>query len=145
MQSRRVHSEVDQLDMFRQPVLREVAPGKFVPSDPHIKELPEIILCRVVPLGNGEYTLQPFREDWLRMSKENLKLIGMAHQSDTLGRLAKAGFIEILPVAPGTKLLNLTSWYNHLRRVAACQADEENFWEVGKGNIELYREVGGWM
>lgn len=138
-------SILDQLELFRKPLLREVAPGRYVPTDPAIKDLPDVLLCKLVPTGRGEYRLDPFREDWLRMDAESLHLIGMHRQIDTLNRLAKAGFIEIVQVAPKTSLLNLTSWYNHLRRVAEVQADGERFWEEGKGNIEVYRETGGWM
>lgn len=135
----------DQLDLFRKPLLREVAPGRYVPTDAAIKDLPEVLLCKLVPTGDGEYRLDPFREDWLRMDADSLRQIGMHRQIDTLNRLAKAGFIEIVQVAPKTSLLNLTSWYGHLRRVAEVQADGERFWEEGRGNIELYRETGGWM
>lgn len=138
-------STFQQLDMFRKPLLREVAPGRYVPTDPDIHELPDVLLCKLTPCGNGEYRLDPFREDWLPIRKDTLQQIGMHRQVDTLNRLAKAGFIEIIAVAPQTHLLNLTSWYNHLRRVAEVQADGERFWEVGRGNIEVYREIGGWM
>jgi hypothetical protein len=134
-----------QEDLFRKPLLREIAPGRYVPTHPEAHEIPDTLLCHVVPVGNGEYTIQPFREDWMRCSGKNLAKIGMERSIDTLKRLAKAGFVEMVPVAPGTYLLNLTSWYNHLRRGASAQADEEEFWEPGRGNLEAYRETGGWM
>lgn len=136
---------VDQLDLFRKPVLREVAPGKFVPTAGASEDLPEVIPCRVRDLGNGEVALVPFREDWMRMDSENLKLLGLEKAQHTVKRLAAAGFIEAIKVAPHTWMLNVTSYYNHLRRIAEAQADGENFWEEGGGNREAYRQAGGWV
>lgn len=128
-----------QMDMFREPILRQVAPDRYVPTDPDL--VPDVLLCKVIPLDNGEYTIRPFREDWIRMCNSNLKLLGLANQRDTLVRLGRAGFVEVIQASPGMFLLNLTSWYNHLRRVAQCEADGESFWEPGKGNRELYLET----
>lgn len=47
-------------------------------------------------------------------------------------------------MAPAAWMLNLTSYYNHLRRAAEAQADGEDFWEEGNGNREAYREAQLW-
>ncbi|MDF3129267.1 hypothetical protein P0Y35_08675 [Kiritimatiellaeota bacterium B1221] len=135
---------IEQMDLFRKPILREVAPGKFVPTAGTSEDLPDVMLCRIRDLGNGEVSLEPYREEWMRMDEDNLKLLGLEKSRHTILRLAAAGFIEALKVAPHTWMLNLTSYYNHLRRIAEAQADGENFWEEGNGNREAYREAGGW-
>lgn len=71
----------EQLEMFRKPIFRELAPGVFAPTAGKDAEVPEVILCRVVPLGNGEYKLEPFREDWLRLDRSGLRMLGLENRS----------------------------------------------------------------
>jgi hypothetical protein len=133
---------IGQLDLFRKPKLIPAAPGLYVPTTPD--DVPEVMLCKVIPVGNGEFRLEPFREDWLNMDRQNLRLIGMENKRNTLLRLSDGGFVECIKPSPGIWLLNLTSWYNHLRRVSQTQADGEDFWEADGDNMKLYLETARW-
>lgn len=118
------------------PVLRQVSPGRWV-AEPG-RPVPGYCLATVAPQADGTYTVAPLPE---KMQRLNVKLLGAlglgAEMYDTLYRLARAGFIEIARLSPGTGLLNLDSYYNHLRRVS----EDPDFWQAGKGNLEAYREA----
>jgi len=116
--------------------LVEVAPGRFTLA-PAGRRDPEVALCHVIPLGDGEYKLMPECVTWARVTGALLKSMGLSSQWLTLYRLARAGFIELVRVAPHTYLLNLDSWFGHLQR---CAEDEE-FWEKGSANREEYRRA----
>ena len=135
-------SLASQLDLFRQPVLRAIAPGIFVPTNP--QHIPEVILCKVIECGGGQVRLEPFREDWIQMDPPSLRMIGMGNKRNTLLRLSDGGFIECVKTSPGVWLLNLTSWYNHLRRVAEAAADGEDFWATEGDNYKVYIECARW-
>jgi hypothetical protein len=122
-------------DATRPPVY-QVAPNLWAP-DPAADGIPEMTLARFVEERPGAYRLVPVMENMARVNADLLKKIGMPSQFLTLYRLARAGFIEMIRIAPHTYLLNLDSWYNHVRR---CAEDEE-FWEKGRGNREEYRKA----
>ena len=66
-----------------------------------------------------------------------------ARRYDTLLRLSRAGFIEILHVSPGCYMLELDSWHRHLADVC----EDDGFWDEGRGNREKYFQangLGGW-
>jgi len=135
---------IDQMDLFRKPLFVPVAPGVFVPTHPE-EELPDVVLCKVVDCGDGNYRLEPFREDWIEMTTPKLKLLGLENKRHTLKRLGSAGFIELCKIAPGCYMLNLTSYYGHIRRVAEWKLEDKDFWEAGRGNREAYQEAGDWI
>ena len=62
---------------------------------------------------------------------------------DTILRLGRAGFIDVVRVAPNTILLDLDSWYRHL---ADCMDDPDR-WDEGGEDREAYLKangLGGW-
>ena len=62
---------------------------------------------------------------------------------DTILRLGRAGFVDVVRVAPNTILLDLDSWYRHL---ADCMDDPDR-WEEGREDRETYLKangLGGW-
>jgi hypothetical protein len=118
------------------PSMIEVAPGRFVPTNE--LEIPEVSLCTWKPFVDGTYSPVPQRERFIKLSSKVAKLLGV--ESRNLGplyRLSRMGCIEVIQAAPRLHLINLTSWYNHLRR---CAEDPE-FWEEGRGYIEEYRKT----
>ena len=117
-----------------EPCMVQVGPGVWAPRDP-AESVPEVVLAVWKPTGNGQYVLMPFRDQMARLNKRLANLLGFRGQYNTLLRLGRAGFIEIVKAAPFTNLINLDSYYNHLRR---CAEDPE-FWEH-EDNRELYRQ-----
>ncbi len=113
----------------------QVAPNLYAP-DPVADGVPEISLGKFVPEKvGGIYRFIPVMENFVRINRDILALIGMKNQFMTMYRLQKAGFIEMVLVAPRTYLLNLSSWYNHVRR---CAEDDE-FWT--SANLKEYQKV----
>lgn len=53
---------------------------------------------------------------------------------DTILRLGRAGFVDLVRIAPNTILLDLDSWYRHL---ADCMDDPDR-WEEGSPDRETY-------
>jgi len=123
------------------PAMVQVAPGKYVPAPSSISNQKseinnEITLAHWNPNGDGTYSPLPYTEPMVRVDSKLIHLLGFRGQWHTLARLARAGFVEMIRIAPATTLLNLNSFFNHLAR---CAEDPE-FWDAGKGNIEEYRK-----
>ena len=68
----------------------------------------------------------------LRLAKK----LGFLGTWETIIRLGRAGFIEVIQVAPRVTLINIDSWYNHLRRCA----EDPDFWELSRDAIKEYRK-----
>lgn len=101
---------------------------------------PEMVICRVVPKEDGTLHLVPAYEQWMRLNSKTVKLLGMEGQWHTLMRLGRAGFIEILRPAPNFHMLNLTTWWGHLARVA----EDPEYWDRntpdGRKRFKTYKE-----
>jgi hypothetical protein len=110
----------------------QVAPGIWTPKGPG--EVTELTLAHWVAQGDGTYRLTPYRDRLVRLCRRVASLLGFHGYYNTLFRLWWAGYIEIVKVAPGTHLINLDSYYNHLRR---CAEDPE-FWD-DKARLEEYQ------
>ena len=76
-------------------------------------------------LANGNWKPVPFTEHLVKLDSELAALLGFPGQFHTLYRLADSGFVEIVKVSPQVRLINLDSWFNHLRRCA----ENPEFWE----------------
>lgn len=114
----------------------EISPGRYSLA-PAGRRDPDVVMCRATPAGDGSWKLMPENVTWARVDSALLESIGLGRQFHTFMRLVRAGFIEVVPIAPHTSLLNLDSWFNHLQR---CAEDPE-FWEPGRGNREAYRRA----
>lgn len=114
----------------------EVAPGKTVAPLPAGVPPPRVALVDWLPQGGGTYKpVARVHERFLKVSKANVKLLGMGVSVNTLHRLMRAGFVRGVQPSPGLWLMDLDSWYAHLRKVE----EEPEFWEDGK-RLMLYRE-----
>ncbi len=116
--------------------LVEVAPGRYTLM-PAGRRAPDMALCRIVPGDDGTLRLCPECVTWARVTGPLLQALGLGRQWMTLYRLARAGFIEMVRVAPHTYILNLDSWYNHLMRCAS----DPYFWDEGGANRCEYRRA----
>lgn len=116
------------------PPLRQVAPGKFLPEPGRV--VPEYVLSIATPMKDGTYEVRPMSGTLAKIEHPLLLALGMVDQVDTLYRLARAGFIEILRFTPQVSFLNLESLYGHLARVA----EDNEFWEK-RANLEAYRRA----
>lgn len=129
-------STAERLKAATRPPMIQVAPHLWAP-DPEADRVLEITLARFVEAEGGHYRLVPVLENMARVNSDLLTKLGLERQFLTLYRLARAGFIEMIRIAPHTYLLNLDSYYNHVRR---CAEDPE-FWDAGVGNREEYRKA----
>ena len=66
-------------------------------------------------------------------------LVTDAQKYETLLRLARAGFIDMVKISPGCWLLDVDSWNRHLLR---CMENPE-MWDEGSPDLEEYRFANG--
>lgn len=117
----------------------QVAPGKWAPRDPTIP-VSDLTLARWKQCGEGIWSLVPCKEPMVRLDCHLAALLGFpGRQWSTLKRLAKAGFIETVKLAPGTTMLNLDSYYGLLRRCA----EDPDFWRRDGKNFKAYVKAIG--
>jgi len=127
---------VERLREATKPVMVQVAPGKYAPAKRNGRT-PDMALCMWRDNGDGTLSPVPVTTRMVRLDSSLAKLLGFAGQYATLRRLGEAGFIEIIKAAPGFTLLNLDSWFNHLRRCA----ENPEFWDRDRKNFQLYKTV----
>jgi len=116
--------------------LVEVAPGMFAHS---MAKPPKIVLCDVEPSDTpGLCKVVPRQYERMeKVTDELLETLGGISR-DTMARLIHGGFVEGIRVAPRIYLLNLHSWFNHLRRCA----EQPDFWErQGEKNLKHYSKT----
>lgn len=118
------------------PLMIQVAPGKFAPAKKD-RGATDVCLCYWHDNGDETWTPLPVNQRLVRLDSELADLLGFRGQYNTIRRLGEAGFIEVIKAAPKFTLINLDSWFNHLRR---CAEDPE-FWDPGKRNLREYRSV----
>jgi hypothetical protein len=100
-------------------------------------KLPDVCLATFRPMKDGTVELLPITDRLVALTPPLVKRLGFSDDdASTLQRLATAGFIEIVRVSPHRRLINLDSYYNHLRRVA----EDPEFWD-NEANRAAYREA----
>lgn len=118
----------------RRPSWVEVGPGRWSMRRPG--KLPGHVVCRVHKLADGSVRFEPLPERLVKITPAIVKALGLGTRTDTLHRLGRAGFVEVLFPSPNLAMLNVDSLMNHLRRVA----EDPEFWHRPK-NLEAYRAV----
>lgn len=126
----------ERLRRITRPVMIQVAPGVYQ-KHPEAKAAQDVTIATFVEDQPGLYRLVAVPERMVRLTQQVLELIGMPAQRMTLMRLAKAGMIEMVKVAPNTCVLNMDSWYNHLRRCA----ENPEMWDPGSPALKEYRRA----
>lgn len=121
------------------PDMVEIAPGKFAPKDG--AQAPEMCIASWKRESDGTYRAVPVCERMVKLTSKLTRMLGFPGQFETIRRLGRAGYIECIKVTPQIYLLNLDSWYNHLRR---CAEDPE-FWDSDGKNLKEYRQAQGWI
>jgi hypothetical protein len=113
----------------------QVAPGKYVPN--RAKAPPETSICHWQSNSDGTFSPLPVTERLVRINQKLVTMMGFSGRWATLTRLARGGFIEIIQVSPHCAMLNIDSWFNHLRRCA----EHPDFWDSDGDNYKEYRKV----
>lgn len=126
----------DRLRRATRPVMLQVGPSVYI-KNPDAKSPQDYTIAQFVPDGEGQFRLVAHPERMVRLTQEVLDMIGMSNQRMTMVRLAKAGLIEMIAVAPRTYSLNLDSWYNHVRYCA----EHPDCWEEGQKYLKEYRRA----
>jgi hypothetical protein len=124
----------ERLKQATKPMMVQVSPGHYAPAVRSGKS-PDMCLCYWHDNGDGTLSPKPVNQRLIRLDSSLAKLLGFAGQYVTILRLGEAGFIEIIKATPGLTLINLDSWFNHLRR---CAEDSE-FWDKRGKNYQLYK------
>ena len=115
--------------------LVQIAPGRWMIVGGGA--LPDVCLVSFRRMPDGTLELQPITDRLVALTEPIIKKLGFTDgDASTLRRLATAGFIEIVRVSPHRRLINLDSYYNHLRRVAK----DPEFWD-NEANRAAYREA----
>lgn len=118
------------------PVMVQIAPGVYA-KHPDAAAAQEITIARYVEDAPGQYRLVAMPERLFRLTQPLLDMIGMSRQRMTIMRLARAGMIEVVKVSPSTCMINLDSWFNHVRRCA----EEPDLWERGGKYLREYQRA----
>ncbi len=116
------------------PKMIQVAPGVFAREN--TSAVPDVTLAYWIPQDDGTFKLLPFTERMVRITTKLVRMLGFGGQYNTLMRLGEAGFVEIVRIAPNTHLINLDSWFNHVRRCA----ENTEFWD-DKKRLNTYQRV----
>lgn len=117
------------------PAMAEVAPGRYVPEIG--AEAPEMTVCTWDRQPDGSYLPRPDLTRLVRLTGRLIRSLGFQERGDTIFRLGRAGFIEVVKIAPHTWMLNIDSWFNHVRR---CAEDPE-FWDDDRRRNEYRRSL----
>lgn len=131
------------------PDMVRVAPDRhaWVPAG-NVPEPPGYVFCRWCKTAQGNYAPIPVAGRWVRLSEDLVAGMGFIdgrkrRRYETLKRLGRAGFIDIVHLSPGCWMLDLDSWFRHL---AEC-ADNAEMWDEGSEDRESYLHangLGGW-
>ena len=137
-----------------EPNMVRVAPGRhaWVPKDAATPP-DAYVMCRWSKQEDGTYAPVPVAGRYVRLDSRTAALLGFPARVgeggnercryDTILRLGRAGFVDVVRVAPNTILLDLDSWYRHL---ADCM-DNPDRWNEGGEDRETYLQangLGGW-
>ena len=133
------------------PNMVRVAPGRhaWVPKDAATP--PDgYALCRWSKQPDGTFAPVPVAGRYVRLNAQVAATLGFVgdgtsdkNRYDTILRLGRAGFVDLVRVAPNTILLDLDSWYRHL---ADCM-DNPEMWDEGSEERDTYlkaNDLGGW-
>jgi len=157
---------IPKLPVDPEPAMVRVAPGRhaWVPKDAATPP-DEYVMCRWSRQADGTFAPVPVAGRYVRLDSRTATLLGFPMRAgggaersprptdgvdvsercryDTILRLGRAGFIDVVRVAPNTMLLDLDSWYRHL---ADCMDDPDR-WDEGREDRETYlkaNDLGGW-
>lgn len=136
------------------PEMVRAAPGvhAWVPRDAATPP-PEYCLCRWSKQADGSFAPVPVAGRYVRLGAKLAGLLGFPAgddddkrrycRYDTILRLGRAGFVDVIKISPGVYLLDLDSWYHHL---VEC-IDNPDRWAEGSEDYETYlkaNDLGGW-
>ena len=142
------------LSVEPEPDMVRVAPGRhaWVPKRAATPP-PEYVVCRWSKQADGTWAPVPVAGRYVRLDSSTATLLGFPARAgsdarercryDTILRLGRAGFVDLVRVAPNTILLDLDSWYRHL----ADGMDDPDRWEDGREDRKTYLKangLGGW-
>lgn len=114
----------------------EVAPGKKVVPLPDGVEWSRVAIVDWIPQGDNTYRpVARIHERWIRVSKENVRQLGLGLSVTTIYRLIRGGFIRGRQVSPGQWQVDLLSYELHARAVE----DDPEFWDDPERR-QRYRE-----
>lgn len=135
-------------DMAKPDMIR-AAPDRqaWIPKE-KMRDPPKFCLCRWSANRDGTFAPIPVSGRLVRLTSELIESLGFQDKRrrrrwETLMRLGRAGYIEVVHTSPGCWMLDLDSWYRHL---ADC-ADNPEMWEEGGEDRKNYLHVnglGGW-
>jgi len=138
--SAEVHQTLpERLREAARPDMVQVAPGRWAPRAG--SDAPDMTIARWHREPDGTYTPIPCAERMAKLTNRLCRMLGMPGQAETLRRLGRAGNIELIKISPQIYLLNLDSWFNHLRRCA----ENPELWDKDGKQYRNYVQAQGWV
>lgn len=141
--------QVRELTAKTAPVMVRIAPGKngWVPRDGLTPD--KYCLARWTCNPEGAYSLVPIGGRYVRLTEDlaaelGFRDLGRHRKYETLVRLARAGYVDLVQITPGVRLLDIDSWFRHL---TDCMSNPD-MWEEGTEDRACYLKVnglGGWQ
>jgi len=126
------------LDATR-PDMVQVAPGRWTPRPG--RKAPDVTLASWQLQADGTYAAVPTTERMVKLTRKLSALLGFPGQFETIRRLGRAGYVECIKLTPHIYMLNLDSWFGHLRRCA----EDPDFWDPDGKNLRAYKAAQGWI
>jgi hypothetical protein len=121
----------------KRPRLVEIAPSRFARVNGNFTP-EEMVMCDVVPNGDGSYRLVPRTwERYERVTSALCRKLGLGERTDTLRRLIRGGFVAGARVAPSVYTINLTSYWKHYERCA----EDADYWATAKVRAEYWTAI----
>jgi hypothetical protein len=121
------------------PDMVQVAPGRWAPRPG--RKAPDMTLATWQQNADGTYTPTPMTERMVKLTRKLTTLLGFPGQFETIRRLGRAGYVECIKLTPHIYMLNLDSWFGHMRRCA----EDPDFWDADGKNLRAYRQAQGWI
>jgi hypothetical protein len=121
------------------PDMIQVAPGRWAPRPG--RKAPDVTLATWQANADGTYTPTPICERMVKLTRKLTTMLGFPGQFETIRRLGRAGYVECIKLTPHIYMLNLDSWFGHLRRCA----EDPDFWDQDGKNLRAYKQAQGWI
>lgn len=117
--------------------LVQVAPGRWAArGGPD----PEYILAEVFRHADGTLGFRPSGEGrFVKLTPRVGELLGFSGQLNTIRRLARAGFIRMPQPSPCVYMLELDSWFEHMR----ATEEDPDFWAPEGKHMRQYLMANG--
>lgn len=101
------------------------------------KQMPSILVGRLLTTNRNDYFFRPMNWPFLMRAHHLPQRLGICVSDRTVRRLAMAGFVKAVFLAPGCMLIDLQSLYDHMQ----ASSGEDGAWWWTPERVARYREA----